>query len=579
MAFYYINDEAQLGELAVLEGAAVLGVDTETAGKNALVTQQSRVRLLQVASHQHCFVIDMDVVDPMPVLRPLFVDEKVVVVFHNAKFDVKLLMHHYQLVPNNIFCTYLAAKLLAMGSRRMRFNLREVVARYLDRGMDKTEQTSNFGANLSESQIRYAGEDADVLPLLYDKMMGQLRKNKLTKVAQLEFRTIVPVVAMELRGIFVDREALLALEQEYNGRALILEEALLEELCSPGALPGMNTLNINAPEQVKEALAERGILVEDTADARLRPLIDEHPFLAKLLEHRHLQKISGGAIKSLVDAILPETGRVHCSYHQIASASGRFACSDPNIQQVPREKAIRGCVKPQPGYLYVIADYSQVELRVAAGLSADPIMIDAYARGQDLHRLTAALTMDKPIDEVTGQERQAAKAINFGLIYAMGPRGLQASAKSSYGVDLSLEEATAFRDRYFKNYKGIARWQKESERLGKQRGFVRTASGRIRAYMDEEMRVTELLNIPVQGTAAEGLKCAMFLFWEKVQEDKLDAAIVAVIHDEIIVEVKREQAEWAKQVLEMSMVRGIQWLVPGVVFEAEAHIAVSWAEK
>lgn len=579
MAFFYIWDEAQAGELAALEEASILGVDTETAGKNTLVTQQCRVRLLQVASHRDTFVIDMDKVDPWPWLKPMFLSEHVVKVFHNAKFDIKMLMYHYDLAPKNVFCTYLAAKLLAMGGRRHRFNLAELVRRYLDREMDKTEQTSDFGGRLSENQIRYAGEDAEVLPLLHDAMAAQLSRNKLNKVSKLEFRTVVSVAGMELRGLHIDRERLLGVLDDLKVRASKLEDAVLDELRSPDALPGMNTLNIQAPEQVKEALADRGIVVEDTRDHRLRPLIGEYPFLAQLLEHRHLQKIMNSAIRPLVDGILPETGRVHANYQQIASASGRFACSDPNVQQVPREKEVRSCVLPEPGYLYVIADYSQVELRVAAGLSGDPIMIDAYSRGQDLHRLTAALTMDKPIDEVTSEERQAAKAINFGLIYAMGARGLQASAKSSYGVDLSLEEATAFRDRYFDNYKGIAQWQKQSDREGRNKGFVRTAGGRIRAYMDEEIRVTELLNVPVQGTAAEGLKCAMFLFWEKVIEDGLDATIVAVIHDEIIVEVKREQAEWAKQVLEMSMVRGIQWLVPGVVFEAEAHIATSWAEK
>lgn len=578
MAFFFIVDESQLAELAVLEGVQVLGLDTETAGQNSLNPFQSRVRLIQLASFTDTFVIDLDRVDPWPRLRPLLTAPDVLKVMHNAKFDVKFLMHHYGVEVAPLFCTYLAAKLLAMGGRH-RYGLADLARRYLDRELDKSAQLSDFGGRLSEEQIRYAGLDAEILPPLHDAMQGLLQRNKLVKASQLEFRTVVPVAAMELRGIGIDRQLTLQVERDLQARAQALEDELLEILRSPGDLPGMNTLNLNAPEQVKEALNAHGIVVEDTADSTLRPLIEHYPFLESFLEYRHIGKIGGSTIRPLIEAIEPSTGRIHASYHQIASASGRFACSDPNIQQIPREKAIRGCFRPEPGYLYVIADYSQVELRVAAGLSKDPIMTAAYARGEDLHRLTAALTMDKSVDQVSRDERQAAKAINFGLIYAMGARGLQASAKSSYGVDLSLEQATAFRDRYFHNYRGIAEWQRETERVGRQRGFVRTASGRIRAYMDEEIRVTELLNIPVQGTAAEGLKCAMFLFRQKVLEDGLDAAIVAVIHDEIIVEVREDQAEWARQLLETTMVRGIEWLVPGIVFEAEASIGTSWADK
>lgn len=579
MAFFYIRSEDDWGRLESLLGEAVLGLDIETHGKNALVPQQSEIRLIQLASATDCFVIDMDRSVPLTLLRELLGSKKRLIVLHHAKFDVKHLFHHHGFEIRNLFCTMLASQLLAMGKRRMRHSLAEVALRYLGVRLDKQYQHSDWSGPLSEAQIQYAAQDAEILIKLHSVLERELTNHKLHKVSRLEFRTVLPVAAMEVKGIHVDQARLAEVQQEILRRSEAIEEELLGILESGDALPGMNTLNLNAPEQVRQALQRRGIEVEDTADWRLRPLVREHPFIGRILEYRHLGKILSSTLKPFAEAILPETGRIHSNYHQIASASGRFACSDPNIQQVPREKNVRACFRPQHGCLYVLADYSQVEMRVAAGFARDPVMLKAYRGGQDLHRLTAAITLGKPVEEVSSRERQAAKAINFGLIYAMGPRGLRQSAHNSYGVDMTLEHATLFRKRYFEHYRGIQKWQRELERLARKRGYVRTAAGRIRSYENEEMRLAELLNTPVQGTAAEGLKSALCIFWDKVKEAGIDAAVVAIIHDEIIVEVNAEQAERAKSLLREAMVKGIEWLVPGVVFQAEAQIADSWAEK
>ena len=578
MAFYFIKSEHELPTLAALEGAPVIGLDIETAGKNGLRPQQSRIRLVQIAAGEDRYVIDLDRVNPMDTLRPLFESPDTIKVLHHAKFDVSHILHHYHIEVKNIFCTMLASRLLAKG-KSQRHGLADVSKRVLGRHIDKSLQNSDWSGALSESQIQYAATDAELALELYHEMDAQIRKEKLKRVSSLEFRTVVPVAAMELKGIFVDRTRLNEVRDRLRQECEGLEERLLEELPAEGSLPGLNTLNINAPEQVKQALHHRGIEVPDTADSTLRPLVEAHPFLGDLLRHRHLTKIITSTLDSLTGSILLETGRVHPHYHQIASASGRFACSDPNIQQVPREKEVRACIRPEPGYRYIVADYSQVELRVAAGLARDPIMLQAYADGKDLHRLTAALTKGKPIEEITSGERQAAKAINFGLIYAMGPRGLQQSAKASYGVEMSPGEARMFRKRYFDNYRGIRQWQQNMERTGRLRGYVRTAAGRIRSYRGEEIRITEMFNTPVQGTAAEGLKSALCIFWEKVKTEGLDAHVVAIIHDEIIVEVAQDQAEQTKIVLEQSMIEGISWLVPNVPFEVEAQIGDSWAIK
>ncbi len=580
MTFELITRTQHLDRLSQLFTCDWVALDIETAGANGLNPYQSRIRLLQLAVEDHVIVIDCDAVDPFPTLRDWLEDADVTKVIHNAKFDIKHIYHHTGIEVKRVFCTYLASQLLAMGDREKRHSLEAVSLRYLDRHLDKQNQTSDWSGPLTDSQIEYAATDVEVLVQLYPILSEEIIQRKLRRVSQLEFRTVMPVAAMELHGMRLDLKVWGELESRMEVRSQELEEQILTYLRRSDDLPGMNTLNLNAPEQVRDALAELGIELPGTSESHLKKHIGDHPVIKLLLDFRHVSRILHSTVRQARSSIEPATQRVHPSYHQIASASGRFACSEPNIQQVPRAKEVRAAFIPDPGKCFVIADYSQVELRVAAGMSQDPIMLEAYKNGEDLHRLTAALTMDKTASEVTGNERQAAKAINFGLIYAMGARGLMQSAANSYGVEMTMDQATLFRDRFFNHYAGIKRWQDKLANIGKKTRYVRTAAGRIRAYNPrDEIRVTELFNVPVQGTAAEGLKSAMCIFWDEVKDQSLDASIVAIIHDEIIVEVDVSQAEQAKTTLIDAMIRGMSWLMPGVVFEVDAHTGSSWADK
>lgn len=538
----------------------------------------SRPTRLTIAAEAQTFVFHLDRCNPAPLLKPILEDGDRTKIFHGAKTAVKHFLYHWSAQTRNPFCLYLAGKLLAMGLRTSGYGPNALSERFLSRHTGFAEAalvqpgSGDFG-------IEACVEIARLYRDIYDAMQVEINRHKLKKVTQLENRTVLPVAALELKGLYADRAGLEALAQTYRDEMRTLEEKLEGELQGPDALPGMGGINLNSPDQVKNALAERGIEVKDTAESTLARLAEEHPFLFDFLRYRHLGKILGSTLESLISHIHPKTGRIHSVYHQIASSSGRFACSDPNIQQVPRDPKVRRCLRAQPGYRFIVADYSQVELRVAAGFAKDPIMLKAYREGRDLHKLTAAITMGKSEEEVEKGERQAAKAINFGLIYAMGARGLQASAKSSYGVEMDMNQAELFRRRYFENYSGIRDWQQNLERQTRRLGYVRTAAGRIRSYQGVEMRVTEVYNIPVQGTAAEGLKSAMFIFYDRILEAGYDAAVVATIHDEIIVEVKQGQEDEVKTILEKAMVDGIAWLVPGVPFEAEAAIGDSWAVK
>ena len=579
MGLYHIAKPKHAADLKRLHKAEAVAVAIKLAGDSEGFPYRSKPVLIQLASAEDTFVLDPSGLDAGAALAELLESTAVRKVFRRAKGPVKQFLHHYGKATQSIFCCHLACQLLGMGNRLHKKDIAGKVQPIRDRILEIDQSGIDPRGLQDGADLQLAAEEARLVFQLYETIAPLLSQHKLKRVSSLEFRTVLPVAAMELRGIYADQQRLNEVKAQIEAEMAAIQSELLKELRGPQSLPGVEVLNLNSPEQVRQALNERGIEVQDTAESRLRPFAAEYPFIGQLLEFRRMSRLHMAVTSQLAEFIMPETGRIHATYHQIASPSGRFACTNPNIQQIPRERSVRGCLCPEPGNIYVIADYSQVELRVAAGLSKDPLMLKAYGEGGDLHRLTAAITMGKAPEKVTKGERQAAKAINFGLIYAMGPKGLQQSAQNSYGVTMSLEEAKTFRQRYFENYRGIQQWQQGLEKFGRQNEYVRTAAGRIRAYAGEKMRITELFNTPVQGTAAEGLKSALCIFWDKSRDAELEASIVAIIHDEIIVEVRRDQAERAKQILESSMIEGIQWLVPNVAFEVDAAIASSWAEK
>lgn len=244
------------------------------------------------------------------------------------------------------------------------------------------------------------------------------------------------------------------------------------------------------------------------------------------------------------------------------------------MQQIPRNHDFRGCFVPAPGNSMIIADYSQIELRVAAQIARDSRMIEAYRTGGDLHRLTASLVTGSPIEKITKEQRQAAKAVNFGLIFAMGARGLQAYSQDVYNVDMSLEEAEDFRERYFKAYKGIRKWH-DSIKNNPPR-VSRSLTGR-RYFHREDAGLAGLYNTPVQGSAADIIKNALGLLEKALKGTK--ASIIAVVHDEILLESPSEFALKAAAILKQTMEEAGKPYMPDVPLVAEAEIASSWADK
>ncbi|MEW5933477.1 MAG: DNA polymerase [Bacillota bacterium] len=557
---------------AACRRSRVVGMDLETTG---LDPHTGKARLLQLAVPGTVYVADLWRTGLVPGVRDLLADRRVLKVVHHGAFDLKFLRGLGIRDVAAVADTMLAAQLLAAGLGRGSFALEAVAEEHLGLKLDKSLARSDFSGALSADQVQYAARDAAVLIPLWEVLSRKLVELGLKRAAALEFGCLLVVSDMEYAGCQLDLDAWGAL-----GRELAKErDALREHLAAVLVLPGQPDLfgyrapaNPNSPEQVKAALAGLGIDVPDTRESTLKAVAGGHPVVQLLLRCRGLEKLISAFIEKLPQHVHPVTGRIHATYDQCRAASGRFACRDPNMQQIPREGRFRRCFVAPEGKALVICDYSQVELRIAAALSGDRTMLDAYRRGVDLHALTASLVLGKPVEEVTKGERQYGKPINFGLIYGMSASGLRAYARDSYGVEMSEEEAVEFRRRFFRAYRGIAAWHRAQRELKE----VRTRSGRLRRF-EGDPPPTELYNTPVQGTGADILKRAMARL--RPHFLRLGAELVACVHDELVAECPEEAAPELLEVMVREMEAAGAEFVPEVPIRAEGAVGKTWADK
>lgn len=274
-------------------------------------------------------------------------------------------------------------------------------------------------------------------------------------------------------------------------------------------------------------------------------------------------------------------GRIHAQFKPLGTVAGRFSSADPNLQNVGRG-ALRSCFRPSDESLVlVVADYSQIELRVAAAIAKDNVMLDAFRSGEDLHRKTAAAVLNKDVEAITKADRQLAKAVNFGLLYGQGAEGLVRYAKTSYGVTLESEQATSIRSAFFKHYTGLSRWHKQAWNKVKSTTEVRTLLGRRRLIRKEASDweiFTTLVNTPVQGTSADALKIAMVELAPKLAP--YNGWMVATVHDELVIECARSSADDVRNLcVEVMVAAANQILKNAVPIEVEAKVCECWGNK
>lgn len=336
-------------------------------------------------------------------------------------------------------------------------------------------------------------------------------------------------------------------------------------------LKELNTeINLNSPKQLLACLRNRGIEIKDTKDETLAHHEADHPLLKQIRSYREYHKVSSLSGQKWLEHCRVD-GRIYPNWRLIGATTGRMSCSKPNLQQVPH--LLRPYFKATKNHVFIIADYSQIELRVMAEITKDPEMIAAFQKGIDLHKKTAGMILKT--DEVSPQDRQVAKAAKLGLIYGMSAAGLQRRVKTQYGLEIGNREASAFHKGFFKLYRRVKRYQETQ--LTK--AAITSMGGRtwrdIPTHPEPGWR--NRYNYAVQGTASDGLKEALALLMDHLQTQN-HWKLCAVVHDEIVLEVPTEDAEIAKKTLIDAMVKGMQVFIQSVPVVVDVNIATTWSK-
>jgi DNA polymerase I len=571
--FIYIKSTELLRqELIRLKSVNVIGLDTETTGLNPL---NSRIRLVQIAARDSpILIVDLFKLPPDgKQLIKTFLERDVIKVVHNAKFDYKFLKCEDIDISNNIYDTMLAAQLIDAGTKAIKFNLKDVLFHYTGIELNKEQQLSDWNSpNLTEEQLYYSALDASVLLPLREALNKNLKQYHLTQVALIEFAAIGAVAQMELNGIYINMEKLKSLQEEYE----LIKIKLDAELRS--YFPNSD-FNINSPVQLKKELASIGITVNSTNKETLIPLQNKFAPIELLLKYKGTNKLIQFINKIITE--IAEDNRLYSNYFQCGTKTGRFSCTSFNLQQIPKESKIRECFTVADENVLIISDYSQVELRIAGEVANDATIIRAYQNDQDLHTLTASLVNTKPFSSITKKERDAAKALNFGLLYGMGSIKFKEYALNKHGVDMSLDEAGNFRAKFFQHYSGLKKWhQSNTQKINNSRGGeyieARTLTNRSRKWIGEPS-FAEYINFPVQGTGADILKIALGTLPTALIGTS--AKIIATVHDEILLEANIKDAESVKIILKNVMEVAGNKLIKKIQIIADAKIATNWSEK
>jgi DNA polymerase-1 len=584
--------------LAKLGSATLFAFDTETTSLDYMVAEVVGVSFA-VASGAAAYVplahdypgapdqLDRDVV--LEALRPLLEDEQIAKVGQHLKYDANVLANHGITLRGIREDTMLESYVLdAAGSRH---DLDTLALKYLGQRTIHFEDIAGKGVKqLTFNQVPieqaapYAAEDAEVTLRLHQKLAKKLSEERALSALYRELEIpLVPVLSrIERNGALVCRNTLASHSQELGKRILSLEAKAHELAGGP--------FNLGSPKQLGEILfnqLELPVLrktpkgAPSTAEEVLSELALDYPLPAVLMEYRSLSKLKSTYTDKLPEMIDPRTGRVHTSYHQAVTATGRLSSSDPNLQNIPirteEGRRIRQAFIAAPGCKIVAADYSQIELRIMAHLSQDDGLLNAFAAGLDVHSATAAEVFGVGIEVVSVDQRRKAKAINFGLIYGMSAFGLGKQ------LGLGRNEAQEYIDLYFARYPGVAEYMARTRELAHEAGYVETLKGRrlylpeINARNRQRQQAAErtAINAPMQGTAADIIKMAMLSVDDWLTRSRVDARLIMQVHDELVFEVEAGAVEELSETV-VQLMSGVGVLdVPLLV---EAGTGDNWDE-
>lgn len=422
----------------------------------------------------------------------------------------------------------------------------------------KGKKQGNMRDLAPEAVYKYACEDADVTLKLKLVLENELETNGVKKLFEEIEMPLVPVLAyMERNGVRIDTDALKETSRHFTARMNQIEEEVHQ-------LAGMG-FNIASPKQVGEVLFDRLKIVEKakktktgqyvTSEEVLESLRGKHEIVGKILEHRGLKKLLGTYIDALPQLINPATGRIHTSFNQTVTATGRLSSSNPNLQNIPIRnedgKEIRKAFIPDEGCEFFSADYSQIELRIMAHLSNDPHMIEAFQKDQDIHAATAAKIYKVKLEEVTREQRSKAKTANFGIIYGISVFGL------AERLNVDRKEAKALIDGYFENYPNVKAYMDQSIQEAREKGYIETIFKRKRYLPDINSKNAVVrgyaernaINAPIQGSAADIIKVAMIRIYQRFQEEGIRSKMILQVHDELNFSVLPEEKEKVQQIV------------------------------
>ena len=594
-----VLDEADFNRwLKKLQQAELFAFDTETTSLDYMDAEIVGVSFAVTAGEAAYVPLAHDYLGAPPQLergwvlaqlQPLLEDENCQKVGQNLKYDAHVLLNHGITLRGIAFDTMLESYVL--DSTATRHNMDAMSLKYLGHQTIHFEDIAGKGKKqLTFNQIEleqagpYAAEDADITLRLHEVLWPQLQQLERQKqvLQQIEMPLLPILMGMEHRGILLSSDLLHQQSRELDAECQALQQQAYQ-------LAG-EEFNLGSPKQLQEILFEKQQLPvikktpkgqPSTAEEVLQELAHDYELPQVIMQYRSLSKLKSTYTDALPLQVNPRTGRVHTSYHQAVAATGRLSSSDPNLQNIPirteEGRKVRKAFIAPPGKKIVAADYSQIELRIMAHLSNDEGLLHAFRHGEDVHRATAAEVFDVTLDQVSGEQRRSAKAINFGLIYGMSAFGL---AKQ---LDIGRQQAQAYIDRYFARYPGVKTYMDSIRAQAAEDGFVETLFGR-RLYLPDIRAKNPMLrqaaertaiNAPMQGTAADIIKRAMIRVDEWIRDSQPDVSMIMQVHDELVFEVAENQLPQAQEKIRSLMQGAAELAIPLIV---DVGVGDNWDE-
>ena len=578
--YQLIDTEDKINDfLRIILTKDIFSLDTETTGTDAMTAELVGMSFSYEENQAFYVPVPQNRDEAQKIVdkfKPLFENENSLKVGQNIKYDMIVLANYGVTIKGKMFDTMIAHYVLQPELHHGMDYLAEVYLKYdtikIEELIGAKGKNQRNMRDLSPTDIyKYACEDADVTLKLKNILEKELESNGVKELFEEIEMPLVPVLAyIERNGVRIDTEALKETSKHFTIRMREIEEEIYK-------LAGME-FNVSSPKQVGEVLFDRLKIVEKakktktgqyvTSEEVLESLKSKHQIVEKILDYRGLKKLLSTYIDTLPELINPKTGRIHTSFNQTVTATGRLSSSNPNLQNIPIRnedgKEIRKAFIPDDGCEFFSADYSQIELRIMAHLSGDKNMIEAFKEEQDIHAATAAKIYKIDINEVTREQRSKAKTANFGIIYGISVFGL------AERLNVDRKEAKELIDGYFENYPQVKAYMDESIRTAREKGYIETIFKRKRYLPDINSRNAVVrgyaernaINAPIQGSAADIIKVAMVRIYKRFMEEGIKSKMILQVHDELNFSVLSEEKEKVQQIVISEMEAAYKMKVP-----------------